>query len=364
MSDVFIIAEAGVNHNGSLERALQLIDVAAEAGATAVKFQTFKSEAVISLAAPKAEYQKALTGTSESQLDMVRKLELSGADHHALLKHCKARGILFLSTPFDPGSADFLVRELHVPQLKIPSGEMTNAPFLLHLAAFGLPVILSSGMATLGELEFALGVLAFGFLKRQERPSEAAFRDAYIDDEGQAVLQEKVSLLHCTTEYPTPFDQVNLRAMDTIAQAFGLPVGLSDHTPGYSVALGAVARGAVFIEKHFTLDRNLPGPDHQASLEPDELRAMIRGIREISVAIGDARKRPVPAEIGNRTIARRSLVAARPVKAGEIWTTETLTCKRPGNGVPPVRYWEYLDTAASRDYGADELLDAGRPAQS
>lgn len=358
MTDVFIIAEAGVNHNGSLDKALQLIDAASEAGASAVKFQTFKSEAVISLAAPKADYQKVQTGTSESQLDMVRKLELSKSDHRELLLHCEKRGIRFLSTPFDPGSADFLVHELNVPQLKIPSGELTNAPFLLHLSSFDLPVVVSSGMATLGEVEFALGVLAFGFLRCHERPSEIAFRDAYVSDAGQRILRQKVSLLHCTTEYPTPFDQVNLRAMDTMAQAFGLPVGLSDHTPGYSVAVAAVARGAAIIEKHFTLDRDLPGPDHKASLEPDELRAMVRSIREVEQALGTSMKLPVPAEIGNRTIARRSLVAAQAVKRGDIWTAENLTCKRPGNGVPPVRYWDYIGRPASRAYGQDELVDS------
>lgn len=357
MNKVFVIAEAGVNHNGSIEMALQLVDAAVAAGADAVKFQTFKSGSVISLNAPKADYQVANTGTTESQLEMVKKLELSADQHRQLLAHCKERGILFLSTPFDPASADLLVHGLGVPQLKIPSGELTNAPFLLHIAAYQLPVIVSSGMSTIGEVELALGALAYGFLGTAGTPSEAAFRDAYASDEGQQVLREKVTLLHCTTEYPAAFEQVNLKAMDTMAAAFGLPVGLSDHTPGYAVPIAAVARGATVIEKHFTLDRELPGPDHKASLEPDELKAMVEGIRQVSMALGDGQKRPAAAEWANRTIARRSLVAAAPVKAGEPWTLENLTCKRPGSGISPWRYWEYLGKPASRDYGQDELLE-------
>lgn len=359
MNHVFIIAEAGVNHNGSLKMALELIDAAKEAGADAVKFQTFKSGAVISMDAPKAEYQKTTTGTSESQLDMVRKLELSAEDHIQLLQHCEKRGILFLSTPFDLQSAELLVRELGVPQLKVPSGELTNAPFLLKIASYGLPVIVSTGMSTLGEAEMALGVLAFGFLGLSETPSEAGFRDAFASDAGQTVLREKVTILQCTTEYPAPFDQVNLKAMDTLGAAFGLPVGLSDHTPGYAIPIAAVARGATLIEKHFTLDRNLPGPDHMASLEPHELKAMVEGIRQVTVAIGDGCKRPSADEIDNRTIARRSLVAATAVKRGEIWTVDNLTCKRPGDGVSPYRFWDFIGKPAARDYRADEKLDAG-----
>jgi N-acetylneuraminate synthase len=358
LNHVFIIAEAGVNHNGSIDTALQLVDVAAEAGADAVKFQTFKSGSVISLDAPKADYQKQTTGSSESQLDMVRKLELSAADHHRLLAHCKGRGIQFLSTPFDPVSADLLVNELRVPQLKVPSGELTNAPFLLHIAKYGLPVIVSTGMSTIGEVELALGVLAYGFLNGPGAPNEVNFRDAYASDDGQAVLRDKVTLLQCTTEYPAPFDQVNLKAMDTLQHAFGLPIGLSDHTPGHAIPIAAVARGAVLIEKHFTIDRGMPGPDHKASLEPHELKAMVEGIRQTSAALGDGRKRPGADEWSNRTIARRSLVAARDVKAGEIWSSENLTCKRPGSGISPLRFWEYIGTRAKRDYRADELLQS------
>lgn len=356
MDRVFIIAEAGVNHNGSLQMALQLIDVAADAGADAVKFQTFKSGAVISNAAPKAHYQIANTGASESQLDMVRKLELSEADHVQLLAHCRQRGIQFLSTPFDQDSARFLVETLNVAMLKVPSGELTNAPFLLQLSRHGLPLIVSTGMCTLGEVEMALGVLAYGFIASDVPPSPQAFLDAYASAEGQAMLQERVSVLHCTTEYPAPFEQINLRAMDTMRSAFGLPTGYSDHSRGIAVPIAAAARGACIIEKHFTLSRELPGPDHIASLEPDELKAMVAGIRQVEMALGVASKIPTQAEWANRTIARRSLVAAKPVKKGEIWSTENLACKRPGDGVAPMRYWELLGLAAEKDYSADEML--------
>lgn len=357
MSDVFVIAEAGVNHNGSLDMALQLIDVAAEAGADAVKFQTFKSELVISLGAPKAEYQKNTTGNADSQLEMVRKLELSEDDHLQMLEHCRHLGIQFLSTPFDAISADFLVRTMDVPVIKIPSGEITNAPFLLHIARYGRPVILSTGMSTLGEVETALGVLAYGYLGLEGKPTWRAFVDAFSSDAGQQVLAQRVSLLHCTTEYPAPFNQVNLMAMGTLTAAFGLPVGFSDHTNGVSIPIGAVALGAKIIEKHFTLDRSLPGPDHVASLEPSELKAMVEGIRQVSVALGDGRKRPSIDEWPNRLIARRSLVAARPVSQGEIWTEKNLTYKRPGGGVSPLLYWEHLGKGANRNYKADELID-------
>jgi N-acetylneuraminate synthase len=352
----FIIAEAGVNHNGSLEKALALIDVAAKAGADAVKFQTFRSEALVSSAAPKADYQKSATGSAESQLEMLRKLELSPQDHFRLRDHCKKRGIRFLSTPFDMESANFLVNELHIDQIKIPSGEITNIPFLLHIAQLGLPVILSTGMSTLDEVKFALGALAFGYLKSSDAPSKKVLLDIFASEAARGIIAKKVMLLHCTSEYPAPFDEVNLKAMDTLEKTFNLPVGLSDHSMGISIAIAAVARGACIIEKHFTLDRSLPGPDHAASLEPAELTAMVDGIRQVELALGNGEKVPSKAEMGNRVAARRSLVAAKPVSAGELWTVENLTCKRPGNGVPPIQFWDYIGKPASRDYKADELL--------
>lgn len=351
-----IIAEAGVNHNGSLDMALKLVEEAAEAGADIVKFQTFKAENVISLSAPKAEYQKTATGTVESQLDMVRKLELDGDQHERILARCTELGIEFLSTPFDVPSADLLFRRLDVRRLKIPSGEVMNAPFVLALARYRLPTILSTGMATLGEIEAALGVLAYAFSGCALPTGPEAFAEAYVSDEGQKAIRENVTLLHCTTEYPAPFAETNLRAMDTMAAAFSLPVGFSDHTLGISAPVAAVARGATVIEKHFTLDRTLPGPDHAASLEPREMRDMVRSIREVELALGDGMKIPGKTEARNKAIARRSLVALRTVKAGEVWTSENLGCKRPGNGISPYEFWNYLGTRADKDYEQDDLL--------
>lgn len=352
-----IIAEAGVNHNGSIDMALSLIDAAADAGADIVKFQTFRAEAVVSRFAPKAEYQINTTGDDESQLEMVRRLELAPGDHRRLMRHCEARNIGFLSTPFDAASARFLVRELGLGQLKIPSGEITNAPLLLAMAVLACPVILSTGMSTLGEIEEALGVLAFGYLNPTMRPSRKAFRQTYVSDEGQAALREKATLLHCTTEYPAPYAEVNLAAMDTLQRAFGLPVGFSDHTEGIAVPIAAAARGAVIVEKHFTLDRTLPGPDHRASLEPAELAAMVAGIRQVEAALGDGRKRPSASELKNAPIARRSLVAARDIKAGETFSDDNLASKRPGSGVSPMDYWEWQGRRASRDFGEDEPIE-------
>ena len=357
MPNTFIIAEAGVNHNGSLDRALALVDVAANAGADAVKFQTFQSEAVISRHAVKAEYQVRNTGDNESQLEMVKKLELDLSAHKQLIRRCEMRNIQFLSTPFDLPSVDMLVKDLKVPRIKVASGEITNAPLLLRVAHSGLPVILSTGMSLLGDIEDTLGVLAYGYLKTSEVPSIAGFRQAFMSREGQHQLQEKVTLLHCTTEYPSPFEDVNLLAMDTMAKAFGLPVGLSDHTVGYSVPIAAVARGACIIEKHFTLDRSLPGPDHIASLEPQELTSMIVAIREVESALGSSRKLVASSEEKNLEIARKSLVAATPIRAGERFTLENLTSKRPGSGISPMHYWELLGRCATREYDSDELIN-------
>ena len=356
-SAVFIIAEAGVNHNGSIEMAKKLIDVAADAdaGADAVKFQTFKAEKVISKHAPKAVYQKKTTAEAESQLEMVKKLELDEKAHRDLIRHCKKRKIEFLSTPFDYDSIDLLVR-LKLSRLKIPSGEITNGPYLLHIARTEKPVILSTGMSTLGEIETALGVLAFGYVTPKARPSLKAFQDAFCSEQGKQALEEKVTLLHCTTEYPAPFDEVNLRAMKTMRIAFGLPVGLSDHTPGIAVPIAAVALGASVIEKHFTLDRNLPGPDHKASLEPDELKAMVMAIRNVEAAMGRGRKVPTFSEIKNRDIARKSLVAAKPICKGEAFSAANIATKRPGNGISPMQYWELIVEKAKIDYEIDEAI--------
>jgi len=353
----FIIAEAGVNHNGDIELAKQLIDVAAEAGANAVKFQTFKAEKLVSLHAPKAAYQIETTDSSESQFDMIRKLELSRNDHHQLIQHAKLRNIQFLSTPFDVESLKFLSEELGLQTIKVPSGEITNAPFLLDIARFSKKIILSTGMCTLSEIEAALGVIAYGFMNPQSSvPSTKEFEFAYISERGQQILRENVTLLHCTTEYPAPFNEVNLRSIETMSAAFGLPVGYSDHTAGIHIALAAVALGAKVIEKHFTLDRSLPGPDHKASLEPHELMLMISNIREIELALGDGIKRPSMSELKNRSIARKSLVADKIIAAGETLTMDNLTCKRPGTGISPFDLWKMLGQVSTRCYEPDEIL--------
>jgi len=355
---VLIIAEAGVNHNGDLSLARQLIDVASEAGADAVKFQTFRADRLVSRKAPKAEYQTQTTDQAESQFEMIRKLELTEADHEVLIAHAEARGITFLSTPFDAPSLHLLTQRFGLQTIKIPSGEITNAPFLLAVARAARRVILSTGMSTLAEVEAALGVLAFGFTTpATSTPGRGDFERAFASNAGQQSLGDRTTLLHCTTEYPAPFGEVNLRAMDTLAAAFGLPTGYSDHTPGIHISLAAVARGARVIEKHFTLDRNLPGPDHRASLEPDELRDLVRQIREIEAALGDGIKRPAASEWKNRDVVRKSLVAAEEIRAGEKFTEENLACKRPGNGITPFAYWQTLGQTSGRDYNTDEVLD-------
>lgn len=354
--NTYIIAEAGVNHNGSLKMAKELIDVAAEAGSDAVKFQTFQAEAVIAKDAPKAEYQAKTTDATESQLEMVKKLELTKGDHQALIEHCFRRKIQFLSTPFDLASVDLLANVFNLPQIKIPSGEITNGPLIFKIAQTGKPVILSTGMSNLGDIEVALGVLAFGYTNPQGKPNIEDFRLAYYSEVGQQALQEKVTLLHCTTEYPAPFSDVNLKAMDTLKQAFGLPVGLSDHTEGIAIAIAVVARGAVMVEKHFTLDRALPGPDHQASLESDELKKMVQSIRQVEKALGSTYKKPTFSEINNSLIARKSLVALLNINKGDLFTEQNLGFKRPGTGITPMQYWNYLGRRAKQDYQVDEMI--------
>lgn len=354
---VYIIAEAGVNHNGSLELAKKLVDVAAEAGADAVKFQTFKADKLVSKTAKRAEYQIANTGTTETQYEMIKKLELSDESHHALISYCQDKKIHFLSTPFDLESLDLLANQLKLPVIKLPSGDITNAPLLLETARTKKPVILSTGMCNLGEIETALGILAFGFLDLKERPSLNAFERAYYSVEGHNILKEKVTLLHCTTEYPAPLKEVNLNVMATMREAFGLPVGYSDHTNGIAVSVAAVALGATIIEKHFTLDKNMPGPDHKASLEPHELIDMVKSIRDVEVALGSALKKPAESEVKNKSIARKSLVVSRDIKKGEIFSEENLSIKRPGDGVSPFHYWEWLGKAANKDYAQDEKVN-------
>ena len=324
---VFIIAEAGDNHNGSIDLAKKLIEVALEAKADAVKFQTFKTEEVISKMAKMAEYQKKNLGIEESQFDMVKKLELSFEDFEELKRYTEDKGLMFLSTPFDLESCDFL-NNLGLNIFKIPSGEITNLPYLRKINSFKKDVILSTGMAALDEIQAALDVL----------------KDC------------KVSLLHCTTEYPCPYDAVNMNAMLTMKEKFNLPVGYSDHTQGIEIPVMAAAMGAQIIEKHFTLDKNMEGPYHKASLEPYELKQMVKAIRNVEKAFGDGKKEPQPAEIKNIAIARKSIIAKCNIKKGEIFTEKNLTTKRPGNGISPMKWDEIIGTAATKDYLEDELI--------
>lgn len=328
-----IIAEAGVNHNGDLDLARKLIDVAVDAGADLVKFQTFSAERLVTAKAPKAEYQTRSVGAQESQFDMLQRLELSLDAHHELITYCTKRGITFFSSGFDIESVNFLAG-LGQDKFKIPSGEITNLPYLRNIGRHGRDVILSTGMSTLGDIETALRVI-----------------------EEAGTPRSRITVLHCSTEYPTAMCDVNLRAMLSIAQAFAVKVGYSDHTQGIEVAIAAVALGASVIEKHFTLDRNMLGPDHKASLEPEELKAMVNAIRNIEIALGDGVKRLTPSEIRNQPIVRKSLVAAKPIVAGELFCQDNLAVKRPGTGVSPMLYDSYLDRVAVRDYVAGELIE-------
>jgi N,N'-diacetyllegionaminate synthase len=327
---VYIIAEAGVNHNGSFELACRLADAAKESGADCVKYQTFKSENLVSKDAQKAEYQKKTTGDS-SQQDMLKMLELSYDSFVRLKEYCDKIGICFLSTPFDFESIDFL-KSLDMPFWKIPSGEVTNYPYLVALAKTGKPVVMSTGMCEINEIADAIKVLK---------------------DNGT----KDIKLLHCNTEYPTPFEDVNLTAMKTMREAFSTEVGYSDHTKGIEVPIAAVALGATIIEKHFTLDRNMEGPDHKASLEPQELKQMVCSIRNIEMAIGTGDKTPSASEKKNITIARKSIVAKKGIKAGEVFTVENITVKRPGTGISPMRWNEVLGTKALRDFNEDEIIE-------
>lgn len=327
---VYIIAEAGVNHNGSFELACRLVDAAKTAGVDCIKFQTFKSKNLVSHSAQKADYQKGTTGDG-SQVDMLKKLELSYIDFLKLKEYCDKAGITFLSTPFDFDSIEFL-NSIEMPFWKIPSGEITNLPYLLALAKTGKPVVMSTGMCEMAEIEAAIRVL-------RENGTKG------------------IKLLHCNTEYPTPFEDVNLKAMQTMRDAFDLEVGYSDHTKGIEVPVAAVALGATVIEKHFTLDRNMEGPDHKASLEPDELAIMVQSIRHIEKALGKGDKTPSPSEKKNIAVARKSIVAKRMIKAGEELTEENITVKRPGSGISPMKWFDVIGTIAVKDFQEDELIE-------
>lgn len=351
---VKIIAEAGVNHNGCLERAFSLIDAAADAGADIVKFQSFRAEKLASKDSPKAAYQIENTGEKETQFEMLKRLELSEEDHLELIQHCKKRNIEFLSTPFDIDGLKMLVDQFELKTIKLGSSELTNGPILLAAARTGHKVILSTGMATLSEIAEALSVLSYGFVKKDTPSSRKALAEIMDDDEALNALAENVTLLHCTTAYPTPYDDVNLKAMQTIHATFNVPVGYSDHTLGIEVSIAAVAMGAQVIEKHFTLDRTLPGPDHAASLEPEELAAMVKSIRNIEQALGSDIKAPSNSEKNNMHMARKSLVAASDIEKNAVLTAENVTIKRPASGVSPMEYWDMLGTTARKAYKKDE----------
>ena len=338
---VMIIAEAGVNHNGSLEMARKMVKAAAKAGADYVKFQTAVPELVISSIAPKAEYQKELTGDGESQLDMCRAIHLPLSDYAELKELCAEEGIGFMSTPFDLVSIDCLA-SLGQDWMKVPSGEITNLPYLRKIAKAGIPVILSTGMSEMNEIEDAILILTG---EHPDYPSESR------------LTRDDIIVLHCNTQYPTPYKDVNLRAMDTIRKRFGVRTGYSDHTCGLEVPVAAVAMGATVIEKHFTLDRTLPGPDHKASLEPDELAEMVRMIRNVENAMGKAEKHVSDSEAPNKTVARKSIVASRDIKKGEILSEANITVKRPGNGISPMLWDKVAGTAAIRDFSYDELIE-------
>ena len=330
---VLMIAEAGVNHNGDIDIAKKLIDVAADAGADLVKFQTFNADRLVTKYASKADYQKLASNNNESQQFMLRKLELTEAMHHELIAHCALRGIGFFSTGFDIESINLLVsfgQEL----FKIPSGEITNLPYLRHIGKLGKEVILSTGMSSIDEIESAINALEYSGTPRAS-----------------------ITVLHCTTAYPAPMSDINLHAMQNIRSKFGVDVGYSDHSLGIEISLAAVALGATVVEKHFTLDRTLPGPDHKASLEPEELKSMIAGIRNIEEALGDGLKRLMPSEVNNRDVARKSVVARLPIIAGQVLNEENLTTKRPGTGISPMDLDNLIGKKAHRDYSVDELID-------
>ena len=326
-----IIAEAGVNHNGNFELAKRLVDKAVEGGADIVKFQTCKAENVISRYADKAEYQKVTTGEADSQLEMVRKLMLTYEEYGKLKEYCDEKGIEFLSTAFDLPSVDYL-HSIGMRRWKIPSGEITNLPLLIKIAQLGEPIIMSTGMSELSEVGDAIKVL------KENGAGE-------------------ITILHCTTEYPAPYEDVNLKAIDTMKEAFGLPVGYSDHTKGLEIPVAAVARGACVIEKHFTLDRNMEGPDHKASIEPDELKQMVDMIRHVEAAIGDGVKKVSPSELKNQDIARKSIIAKTMIKAGDVFSEENITTKRPGSGINPMKWFDLLGKRAKHDYQEDYLIE-------
>lgn len=357
MKQVFIIAEAGVNHNGSLFLAKKLVDEAKKAGVDAIKFQTFKAENIVTKKAIQADYQKKNSGEITSQYCMLKKLELSFEDFKILKEYCDEKEILFLSTPFDFESVDFLVDELKMSLVKISSGDLTNLPLLHHVAKKRKKIIISTGMATIEEIHDALAFIAFGLKYTDEEVVYDKVYRFYNSQEAKKILKKYVSILHCTTEYPTPVDSINLNAINMMRDIFKLDIGFSDHSIGINIPVAAVAMGAVIIEKHFTLDKNLQGPDHVASLSSGELKEMVRAIRDVEMAKGEYVKKPVSIEIKNKNIARKSLIANTDILEGEEFTLKNLAIKRPGGGISPKEYWHYLNKKSKKNYRQDEYID-------
>lgn len=358
MKKTYIIAEAGVNHNGNKKLALELIDIASESGADAIKFQTFKAENLVTPYAKQAAYQSLNSGVEESQYQMLKKLELENEFYFDLESRCKEKNIDFLSTAFDLESLNFLVSNFNLSYLKVPSGEITNGPFLLSHALTGKNIILSTGMSDLKEIKKALSVLAFGYLKKIETKKilEKDLTDAFNSIEGQNILKKKVTILHCTSDYPASINEINLGAMETIRDKFNTKVGYSDHSKGFLVSLSAAILGANVIEKHFTKNKKLKGPDHKASLNPKELKQMISLIREFEVIRGSKEKRPSKSEIKNLKIVRKSIVAKEKIKKGEKFTEKNLTFKRPGGGMSPMNLWKILGTKSKKDYEKEDII--------
>ena len=356
MEKIFVIAEAGVNHNGSPDLACKLVEIASQAGANAVKFQLFNAKEIVTREAERAEYQKKNSGDSSSQLEMLKNLELPKEVHTELKALSKKLGIEYMCTAFDSQSLDFLADELDVNTLKVASGEITNAPFLLETAKKNKRIILSTGMSNNSEIKMALSILAFGLLDG-EAPSVEAFKEAYNSKEGRSILKERVTILHCTSEYPAPNDQVNLAVIPMLQKEFDISVGYSDHTEGVLVAPLAAAIGARVIEKHFTLDRNMEGPDHSASIEPQDLKQMMKELRRLEEILGSPIKKETQAEKKNKEVVRKSLVAKKKILKGEKFTSENITTKRPGLGKDPIGYWDMLGKTSTKDYNADDLLE-------
>ncbi|WP_342566955.1 N-acetylneuraminate synthase [Psychrobacillus sp. FSL K6-4046] len=353
----YIIAEAGVNHNGSLEMAKRLVDVAKQAGADAVKFQTFKAENIVTRSAQQADYQVNNLGEATSQFEMLKKLELSYKEFVELKLYCDANQIEFMSTPFDMESVNFLLNDIGMSKFKIPSGELTNSPFIHYIATKKRPMILSTGMATMEDIHDALSYIAYGLAFPRQKVDIDQVREFYQTLEAKLLLQEFVTVLHCTTEYPAPYETINLNAIIEMKRKLHLPTGFSDHSKGIAVPIAAVALGAEVIEKHFTLDQSLPGPDHLASLEPTDLKEMVVGVRAIERSLGTGEKIPTPIEYENRQAARKSIVAKVKIPVGEKFTESQLAIKRPGNGMPPSKYWDLIGKVAKKSYEVDELIN-------